>query len=248
MLRGSRLAPVAGREKIGGRVLHSVPVVEAGAPRSAVNKGKTMKAALVNLLSLVLVLGGSVAEGAPNPKVVYLGREAGIEGPRDFAYLVDMEDVGGEYPIMEFRVGAGDLDMDHYSKWLVPEGWEYAVGEDGPLFDVSLSRYGGCSAIGETANLLKSVSSRCVRFWTDDEKHAVWSFTFGFDYEGSASDVGWALEDAKPAGFAENSFVGVGTYNEKDGVSGPMHGPFFAPEPATFSLLALGVLLVTRRR
>ena len=190
-----------------------------------------MKTVLALGLSLVVTCLGSVAQGVP--LVSYDGTEAGGDGPREYAYDVDANE--GD-PIMEFRLAVGDLNLDNYGDVLMPDGWHLTVDDD-----VTMGCYGGYTPIGGTATLLKHVTHDSILWSTDDPKFAIESFTFGFNHPGLAGDVAWGLLNSRDESFSETSLVvGLGF--------GPVHGPSLIPEPATLTLLALGGLLVTRRR
>ncbi|MBZ5606164.1 MAG: PEP-CTERM sorting domain-containing protein [Acidobacteriia bacterium] len=187
---------------------------------------KALKLAV--LTPIVLSLATQLAA---SPLVSYEGTEAGGNGTRDYTYVLQAD----KEPILELRVTTNDLDQKHYTDVLTPDGWYFAIETGGPLHSG-----GRCTPIGEISpGPVRMVSIGQVRWWTDDPKLAVDSFTFGFNHPWYAQDVGWNCHSEENT-FTEDWEAPVG-----EG-AGPVHGVYSAiPEPATMSLLAIAALVLT---
>ncbi len=173
------------------------------------------------LLALAVVVYVASMAAADAPLVYAVGFVSGGPGPTGYAYEVD----AASYPMMEFLVGTNDLDIDHYSGVLVPEGWHFAV-EPNSLVVHSCGLFTPVGHLG--GGQCWGVPAGIARWWTEDPAHAIEHFVFGYDHPWRAEDLGWRLfcerpEEPTQYEFFENWGAEVGAGE------GPLHGPYEEP-------------------
>jgi len=170
-------------------------------------------------IAVVLGMMGFAHVGRADAPLVFCeGTACGGHGPTGYAYRID----SGSYPMMEFRAGTNDLDRDHYTNVLLPEGWSFAV-EEHPMSHA----HGVHTPHGEVSpGPCWCLTAGSVLWWTDDPAFAVEFFTFGYDHTWCDEDLGWDLltrrEGNPPEYFTFEPFwdapLGTGV--------GPAHGPY----------------------
>lgn len=135
----------------------------------------------------------------------------------------------GSYPVVEFVVGTNDLDSSNYLYVATPSGWHFAIEPIGMSHACGLFALHGQLSQGPCYSL----TAGRVRWWTDDPTCAIEFYTFGFQHNWRAEDVGWTLVTRRPGDPPEwNTFsefwdspVGLG--------EGPLHGPYAPPAPCS---------------
>jgi|GEM_PF-4605745 len=140
-----------------------------------------------------------------------------------YYYNVD----SASYPMMEFHVGAGDLEIANYADILVPPGWNFAVEPSGMAHAHGLFAPHGEYSEGPCYCL----TAGRAHWWTDDPALAVEFFVFGFQHSSMAEDVGWTLVTQRP-GEPPESHVFLEDWESPVGVGmGPLHGPSGLSQP-----------------
>jgi hypothetical protein len=176
-----------------------------------------------------LALAGASMAGADAPIVQCNGLTCGGTGGNPtypvhfwgFSYYYEIDAVS--YPMMEFRVGTNDLDIDHYANVTRPEGWHFAVEPIGMSQACGLfTEHGDISTMpcfGLTAG--------SVRWWTDDPNNAIETFEFGFTHAHPPIDVGWTLTTRREMpGEPPQEYVFTPFWDAPVGIEmGPLHGP-----------------------
>ncbi len=205
----------------------------------------TMMAVVV---AMVLCTAGSAPAAVT---VVCNGSECGGSGPRDYWYEVTttQQDAG-----FMFSAGTADRDEGHYGNSMVaylvlgswvamndganPGGdydtfWGY-----GPQLDIHspVTAHGG-------GPVTPNGKSNMVITWSVFGPVPAGTYGLGYDNDFTDPiDVSWFFDDGTPPDDTQDWSKVVGT-----GL-GPVHGP--SPEPATLSLLAVGIgtVLLRKRR
>lgn len=181
-----------------------------------------MKNGVIQLVVTLGLLGAGSVAIADAPLVYCNGTACGGDGPRRYAYPVD----AASFPMIEFRVGTNDLDLENYTDILIPDGWSFAVEAEPMSHMCGVSTPHGKGSPGPC----RSLTLGSVHWWVDDPHLAVESFIFGYDHPGSSEDVGWTLrtrrEGSPPTYYTMkvvwDSTVGTGY--------GPLHGPTLESE------------------
>ena len=196
---------------------------------------------MVVVVAMVLCTAGSAPAAVT---AVCNGTECGGDGPRNYWYEVTTTQ---QYDDFSFHVVTGDPTVANYSNptaaILVGGNWEEMDYAD---YDFNLFGFGGqldihspMTAHGNVATPNGTLSR--VVFWTVNGPLSAGTYGFGYDNGTDPMDVSWVFD---PGGTATGSDwskpVGMG--------KGPVHAP--SPEPATLSLLAVGIgtLLLKRRQ
>ena len=195
-------------------------------------------------VALVLCTAGSAPAAVT---VVCNGTAYGGTGPRDYWYEVTTTE---EYDDFAFHVVTGDETVANYSNRaaavLGGGGWEWMtsgldylcnlVGHGGPLdIHTPVTAHGG-GPVTPNGTYTGTV------FWTVNGPLSAGTYGFGYDNDTAPMDVSWVFDPGVGAATSSDwsKVVGMG--------KGPVHGP--SPEPATLSLLAVGIgtLLLRKRR
>ena len=199
-------------------------------------------------VAMVLCTAGSATAGIT---VVCNGSACGGTGPRDYWYEVTTDQ---QYDSFALNIITGDGTVANYSNTtaatLVEGVWEAMDSADylcnlfgffggTPPIHTPVTAHGG----GPVAP-----NGSCTRaiFWTVNGPLSAGTYGFGYNNDTDPMDVGWLFEsltdgDPNLGIYADwSKVVGMG--------KGPVHGP--SPEPATLSLLAVGIggLMLRRRR
>ena len=133
--------------------------------------------ALRSTVAVAVVTALTSLAHADAPLISCSGWVCGDPGPRAYSYHVDAV----SYPMMEFRVGTNDLDIDNYKAVLSPPGWNFTV-EEVPMSHLCAS-CGDHTPHGEVSpGPCWCLTAGSVRWWTDDHELAVEVFTFGYDH------------------------------------------------------------------
>ena len=161
-------------------------------------------------------LGSSASPDAP--LIFCVGNHCGGDGLCEYAYLVDSV----SYPIVEFRVGTSDLNMENYTNVLIPEGWYFEIVEHPMGHACGLHANHGEYSDGPCY----SVTPGSAHWWTDDPEYAVEFFTFGFDHPWTSEDVSWE-EITRREGPPPEYYTFYEWWDAPVGTgSGPVHGPY----------------------
>ncbi len=207
-------------------------------------RGRTMMAVAV---AMVLCTAGSAPAGIT---VVCNGTECGGSGPRDYFYEVTTTQ---QYDGFVFNAGTADRDTGNYSNplaaYLVGANWVAMIDDPTPGGD-----YDVCFGYGDQLDIHSPMTahgggpvtpngkSNMVIAWFVNGPLPANTYGFGYDNDTDPIDVSWFFVDGPPPDITSDwsKVVGMGL--------GPVHGP--SPEPATLSLVAVGIvtLLFRKRR
>ena len=198
-------------------------------------------------VAMVLCTAGSAPAGIT---VVCNGSECGGSGPRDYFYEVTTTE---EYDGFVFNAGTADRDTGNYSNPLAATlvGGNWVAMTDGPSPG---GDYDICFGYGEQLDIHSPMTvhgggpvtpngkSNMVIAWFVNGPLPANTYGFGYDNDTDPLDVSWFFDEGSiPFPFASSDWskvVGTGL--------GPVHGP--SPEPATLSLLAVGIATVMLKK
>ena len=172
--------------------------------------------ALLRIAAVIAACWLGWSASADAPLIYCVGSHCGGNGPCEYAYRVDSV----SYPMIEFRVGTSDLNLEDYTNVLIPAGRNFEIDEYPMSHACGLHAHHGEYSDGPCY----SVTPGSVHWWTDAPEYAVEFFTFGFDHPWTSEDVGWE-ETARREGpeyytFYEDWGYMVGIWY------GPVHGPY----------------------
>lgn len=209
-------------------------------------RGRTMMA-----VAVAMVLCAATPTTAA-VTVVCNGSECGGSGPRDYWYEVT---ITHEYAGFMFNAGTADRNTGNYSNsmvaYLVGDVWDELDDGATPGGDYDTFFGYGAWALDihspMTAHgggpVTPNGKSNMVIAWSVNITVPAGTYGLGYDNDFTDPiDVSWFLDDGTlPDDTSDwSKVVGTGL--------GPVHGP--SPEPATLSLVAVGIgtLLLRRRR
>lgn len=158
---------------------------------------------------------------ADAPLVWCDGSACGGHASTAFAYRIDSV----SYPMMEFRVGTNDLNINHYLNISTPPGWNFTIDKQQMYHDHEVVTPHGQMPTGPC----RCLTAGSAYWWTDDPNYAIESFTFGYDHSWQPEDTAWYLltrrEGPPPQYFEFSEF-----WDAPHGTgAGPVHGPSIMP-------------------
>jgi hypothetical protein len=198
------------------------------------------------VVAMVLCTAGSAPAGIT---VVCNGNgtACGGSGPRDYWYEVTTTQ---QYEQFHLHVASGDPVVGNYSNMTAAKfvggtwvemvyrvDYDCFVNPDNPAgpFHTPMTLHGG-GPVTPTGNCRSSVD------WNVNGPVPAGKYGFGYDNSTAPMDVLWDVV------YAPHMFVSTDWSKVVGMGQGPVHGP--SPEPATLSLLAVGIgtLLLKKRR
>lgn len=175
----------------------------------------------IHTLAVTIAVLTCASFAAADAPLIFCECTSGPSGGGTYMYVVD----AASYPMTEFSVGTGDLDVDNYTAVSIPPGWNFTIEPDGLGHACGLFAPHGEVSQGPCY----SQTLGRARWWTDDPENALETFAFSFVHPWRAEDVGWQLETFQP-GEPPQHYTFIENWNAAVGIGyGPLHGPF-APE------------------